>query len=518
MSLTLKSKGSKVKVLMVGASPDDARYIRELFTQINNISLSLEWVNRFDGALGRIAGGGIDLILLDVSLPDAEGVSAFISARAKAPDIPIVVITGVADETLAIEAVQSGAQDYLIRGLIDTRLLERAISHAIERQKFLVELERNRRQEITAKEQFLSQISREIQSPLTQLNQFITALMGGGINPEERAYLELALQNVNRLKSVMGGIMESTSDVSGAIEGVPQCVCLGDIIADALGGLHPSADAGRLRLSSCAPDELPACYCDPKAVKQILFNLIEAQSAASAEGVDVAIRAEIQGSEPDYICVSVMKTPPSDPSSSERADTRQTSGDLGFSMETCRELVSKQGGRIWFEGGDSCGAAFYFTLPVFSIARLLTPLITKNSRLWDSIALITVGLGTSNRQLLNGALSEAAQMEARNILCYCIRSEDIILPNLSGGGEEASYHIVAQADKGGAQSLVGRLQAQLEQSDVLRIAGVSARVAFSVIDVPESVRNKPLFQGSKQVAKRIEALIKHQSQRKRALA
>src|SRR6187549_2203340 len=81
----------------------------------------------------RLAAPAVDVILLDLGLPDAEGLEAVRRAHAAAPRVPLLVLTGLDDESLAIRALQEGAQDYLVKGQIETRGLLRAIRYAIER-------------------------------------------------------------------------------------------------------------------------------------------------------------------------------------------------------------------------------------------------------------------------------------------------------------------------------------------------------------------------------------------------
>jgi len=81
----------------------------------------------------HLALGAVDVVLLDLGLPDAQGLGAVRRARAAAPGVPLVVLTGLEDETLASQALREGAQDYLVKGQIDARGLVRAVLHAIER-------------------------------------------------------------------------------------------------------------------------------------------------------------------------------------------------------------------------------------------------------------------------------------------------------------------------------------------------------------------------------------------------
>src|SRR5688500_6913348 len=95
----------------------------------------LEHVQTLADGLERVKRGGIALVLLDLSLPDSFGLDTFARAHEAAPQVPIIVLSGRDDEALAIKTVHEGAQDYLVKGQVDTRLLVRSMRYAIERKR-----------------------------------------------------------------------------------------------------------------------------------------------------------------------------------------------------------------------------------------------------------------------------------------------------------------------------------------------------------------------------------------------
>lgn len=127
--------GKAIKVLLVEDNPGDARLIREMLAEAWGRGLALEWVPRLDEGLERLKGDEIDLVLLDLDLPDSSGLDTFVKAHAQAPRVPFVVLTGLEDETWASTAVRQGAQDYLFKGEINPPLLRRAIRYARERKQ-----------------------------------------------------------------------------------------------------------------------------------------------------------------------------------------------------------------------------------------------------------------------------------------------------------------------------------------------------------------------------------------------
>jgi two-component system cell cycle sensor histidine kinase/response regulator CckA len=124
-----------LKILLVEDNPGDARLIREMLPESQHPTVELEHVDRLSKGLERLAADNIDAVLLDLGLPDSQGFDTFARMRAQAPKMPIVVLTGLDDEELSIEAVQGGAQDYLVKGRVDGALLARSVRYAIERNR-----------------------------------------------------------------------------------------------------------------------------------------------------------------------------------------------------------------------------------------------------------------------------------------------------------------------------------------------------------------------------------------------
>jgi PAS domain S-box-containing protein len=124
-----------IKILLVEDNPGDARLIREMLAKAEPGSFALDWVPRLSDGLERLSQGEIDLVLLDLGLPDSQGLDTFFRAYAQAPEIPFVLLTGLDDETLALSAVRQGAQDYLVKGETNGNALFRAIRYAAERKK-----------------------------------------------------------------------------------------------------------------------------------------------------------------------------------------------------------------------------------------------------------------------------------------------------------------------------------------------------------------------------------------------
>ena len=128
------------KILLVEDNPGDARLLREALAEIVESELELTYCESATQALTLLVNGKPDVILSDLGLPDAQGLEAVKRIRGAAPDVPLVVLTALNDESLAVEAVHSGAQDYLVKGQIDGCSVWRALRYAMERQRMQLEV------------------------------------------------------------------------------------------------------------------------------------------------------------------------------------------------------------------------------------------------------------------------------------------------------------------------------------------------------------------------------------------
>ncbi|HEY3912839.1 MAG TPA: PAS domain S-box protein, partial [Verrucomicrobiae bacterium] len=122
-----------IKILLVEDNPDDVFFLRMVLHKVTGTHFELHPVKTLAAGLIRLAEGNIDVVLLDLTLPDSSGMDTFRSIKAHAHEVPVIVLSGTDDEALAVNAVHAGAEDYLVKGRVDSQLITRAIIYAIER-------------------------------------------------------------------------------------------------------------------------------------------------------------------------------------------------------------------------------------------------------------------------------------------------------------------------------------------------------------------------------------------------
>ena len=125
----------RIAVLVIEDNPADARLVGEMLADAKGAAFDVLYADSLSTGLERLAEGGIDVILLDLNLPDSHGLDTFVQVRIQAQHLPIVVLTGLDDDKMGAEALRAGAQDYLVKGAVGSDLLARSIRYAIERKR-----------------------------------------------------------------------------------------------------------------------------------------------------------------------------------------------------------------------------------------------------------------------------------------------------------------------------------------------------------------------------------------------
>ena len=128
------------RVLLIEDNPGDARLIQLMLEDSGGGLFELEHVEKLAEGIDRLARGGIAIVLSDLSLPDSNGLDTFSRLYARAPNVPIIVLSGLNDNTVAVQAVHEGAQDFLVKGQVESEFLVRALRHAIERKRMSEQL------------------------------------------------------------------------------------------------------------------------------------------------------------------------------------------------------------------------------------------------------------------------------------------------------------------------------------------------------------------------------------------
>ncbi|MFY9906012.1 MAG: hybrid sensor histidine kinase/response regulator, partial [Terriglobales bacterium] len=482
------------RVLLIEDNPGDADLVR-LRLEEGNSAVDVNHAAKLSDGLAALSKDAPSVVLLDLNLPDSHGAETFRKVLATAPNVPIVILSGQDDEGLAMKALHQGVQDYLVKGAITSSALDRAMRYAIERQALLRSLDMSRKQQLEFKNQFLSHVSHELRTPLTCIHQYASILvdgLAGEISAEQRDHLRTILRSVNQLGAMVQDLLEASRAEAGKIRIEPHCVSIGDLTRLAASMMQSIAQEKRVRLEIGPDAPIPFVIGDPDRILEVLINLIDNAIKFTPSDGAVTVQASLSPTDPDFVYVSVADTgcgvdPEAKALIFERMYQDPNSIDcsrkgLGLGLFIAKELVALHGGRIWVASELGHGSTFSFTLPLYSMAKLLLPVITKNGALRNAIVLVKVGLRTRSNTP-RGHWKETCRA-CLEILQRCVYlDKDLVLPPMTTAGAEQCFFVVASTDLTRAEVMMARIREQLSKVRELK-ATAELKVSAVAIALP----------------------------------
>jgi PAS domain S-box-containing protein len=343
-----------------------------------------------------------------------------------------------------------------------------------ERKKIALVLEEAQQERARLQEKFLSHVSHELRTPLTAIYFFTTNVLDGvfgDLTPEQHKHLAFALDNVTQLKDMVSDLLDITRVETHKLTLAHQPTRLVKVTSEVLSTCRTNAAAKNISLRADLAANLPLVWADPARVRQILTNLIDNGIKFTPDRGTISVKAKIFGEVHDFVCVSV-----SDSGCGISAENREIifdrlaqvkgSGEvsrsgLGLGLFISRELVTRHGGRMWLDSRPGHGSTFYFTLPVFSLAKYCSHIFSRPNLDAGSVTLITVDVVE-----VKGGIQEDILREIRQILERCIHAgQDVLLPATGDEGSPVTFFIVACTDPKGSALIASRILRDLQNFD-----------------------------------------------------
>jgi sigma-B regulation protein RsbU (phosphoserine phosphatase) len=477
-------------VLLIEDNPGDADLVRLRLVECKT-PVNVNCVTRLSAGLASLSLETPSVVLLDLNLPDSRGAETFRRILEHAPNVPVVVLSCQDDEVLAMKAVHQGVQDYLIKSEVSSKHLERAIHYAVERQGLLRSLEISQKQQLEFKNRFLSHVSHELRTPLTCIHQYVSLLvdgLAGALSPDQIDHLKTIQKSVNQLHAMIRDLLEATRAEDGKMRIEPRCLALGELVQQTIAMMRPMADEKKIGLEIGLDQRLPLVHADPDRVLEVLINLVDnAIKFTPVEG-SVMVQASMVDADPGYAYISVSDTgrgigPEAKALIFERLYQDPDSVDdhragLGLGLFISREIVRLHEGRIWVSSELGQGSTFTFTIPIYSLARLLAPVITYQDRLRPAFVLVKVEL-TPLSNPPRGNWKETWR-QCLEILRRCVSlDKDLVLPPMGTSGTTETVFVVASVDMQRSGNVTARIREQLE-----RVTDLRTKCTFAITTVP----------------------------------
>ena len=380
-----------IRILLIEDSPTSTLRTQKMVAGIKStqFNVELECVDQLSKGLSRIAKGDIDVVLLDLVLPDSEGIDTFFRVQKQAPELAIVLLSNLDDDTATIEAVEHGAQDYLVKKEVNSKLLMRSIFYAVERKKVEEELRKYRDylekkgaeleqanirlQELDRlKSMFIASMSHELRTPLNSIIGFTGIILqgiSGEITKEQRKELTVVKNSAHHLLALINDVIDVSKIEAGKVELLIEEFNLTDLMQEVNDSFKVAVDEKGLKLSLETPEEL-IIKSDERRTKQVIMNFVSNAVKFTDRG-EIAIKV---AKKDGRVEVSVADTGIGIKKENIEKLFRQFSRiyvegrpiieGTGLGLYLSKKIANLLGGQLKAESEFGKGSVFIFTLPL----------------------------------------------------------------------------------------------------------------------------------------------------------
>ncbi len=360
-------QGQKILVLIIEDNENDMLIVRDSLEKRGGYDL--KWKADFLSSLAYLRQEIPDVILLDLGLPDSVGIESIQKINTLCPQVPIVVLTGLDNESEGLSAINCGAQDYLQKQTVIGDLLERSLRYAIERKR----VEEKLKEALKIKSDFISMISHELRTPLTVIKESVAIVhdgVAGPLNQEQHEFLTNAKRDIERLSRLINSVLDFQKLENNQMALRAQETDINELVTEVKNGFTLMAKNKGLQLSMNLENNLPRIFCDRDQIVQVLTNFMSNAFRVTQKGrvtletkkIDNSIRVSVQDQglgikEADFPKLFQVF------SQLDMENQRQP-GTTGLGLAICKEILEAHQGKIGLESVYGKGATFYFLLPI----------------------------------------------------------------------------------------------------------------------------------------------------------
>ncbi len=304
MAPSPEKKPTQFRILLI---EDDASYAQVLtiaLTAIANPSYELQVAGNLREGLGRFSHGNFDAVLLDLNLPDSHGIDTVTKTCARITAVPIVVLTAIDDDSLGIEALRKGAQEYLFKGYVHGKMLSRVISYAVERKRIEAELRKANQdlremqmkvvqsEKLAALGRFSAGVAHQVRNPLGIILggiEFIERKLPKGDNNLHTSIVRIK-DSIQRADAILQGLLR----FSGPSQLKSERIQPETIIQEAIALLKSKAPLKNITIKTEFQEkEKPWIEADKNQMQQVLFNLLMNAAESMPKGGEIRVKSSL---------------------------------------------------------------------------------------------------------------------------------------------------------------------------------------------------------------------------------
>jgi signal transduction histidine kinase len=407
---------NSIRVLLVDDDAIDAGLTQRSLLQVGEPHFLVQRAASLAEAANLCHGGDFDVVLLDLGLPDAplgETLARFRDSCSSG--LPVIVLTGMADERHASESLVSGAQDYIIKDEVTPAILSRAIRYSLQRHHLLGELktsndllaQKNERlaQLYETAQQFVENVSHEFRTPLTVIREFTSIIrdgLDGPVSIKQVEHLDKVLHRTDDLALMVDDMLDISRLEAGLLGVWRRPCCVRTLLETVRSLLTSRADSKQIRLSVSVPAQLPEVYCDEEKARRVLINLTVNALKFTPDGGSVSMWATAGGETDSEVIVGVTDSGPGISPENlaiiferfQQVDQGLQTSTKGFGLglNIAKELAALNLGRIEVASSVGKGSTFSFSLPSNNttlIFRRYLDRVESTRRDEDTVLLLT---------------------------------------------------------------------------------------------------------------------------------
>ena len=357
-------KTANIRVLLVEDDEDDYVLIKDLLSEIPGKKFDLEWTNDYDTGIDAIEAKRHDVCLLDYRLGERSGLDLLRQALVNECMIPVIVLTGQDDQTVDLEAMRIGASDYLVKGQIDSTMLDRSIRYAISHKEMECHILESSRLASIGK--LAAGMAHEINNPLTIVLGLSQLLMAKNLPESISQDLTIISSEAQRAAKIVKNLLLFARKTDPEM----QYLDVASILHRAQELKSSDFKANNIMVINNVPPTLPPTMVDEQQLMQVFINILtnaEQECFESHGGGQLCLKAT---STPDWIKISISDDGPG--LSPDNFDvifepfysTKDVGKGTGLGLSICYGIVRQHGGELWAEGEPGNGATFHVQIPI----------------------------------------------------------------------------------------------------------------------------------------------------------